>query len=521
MKNKKLFAGLLISLLATSCSLINPSTSSSSQSTSSTSSSSSSSTSSSSSSSQNGNLSIESSAPSYYDDLRGLYGDDLSNSLSVLITNTHSYNTTYDEIRYLFKESDIGPSGKMMTFYAHAEIDGTWDGGTTYNREHVWPQSLGWFKTSGAGSDLHHIRPTITDINSTRGNHPYGDFVESDQTAVIKNGYLGGYFNGTYFEPLDHSKGDIARILLYLVNRYDIESANYSITSVVQSVDMLLDWNELDPVDDHEMYRNNYIYALQGNRNPFIDHPEFVNMIYDKSYTGSGALNDQNGGNAELSDEQKVQQVIDAINAIGTVTLESENDILRAENLYNKLPSELKGNVANLYNTLTEAREKYEQLVEEENKQNNNDNPVVPGSVAKFEFGANGDATHKDNNTSQATYTETQGSYTFNYTNGVKAYPGSVDAKGNGALKIGTGSAIGSFTFEVPTNINKVIIYVAQYKANNTTISINGKQYSITTPSNNGEYTAIEVDTTTVKTINFSTVSGGQRCMINAIEYCE
>ena len=285
---------------------------------------------------------------------------------------------------------------------------------------------------------------------------------------------------------------------------------------------MLLLWNELDPVDDHEMNRNNYIYEIQGNRNPFIDHPEFINMIYDDEYAGSGALNDLNGSNATLSDEQKVQRVIDAINNIGTVSLDSENAILKAEKLYEKLTPELKATINNdVYSILTNARSTYEKLVEEKENQNNNNNPTAQGSVAKFSFGTDDTPTHKDNNSALETYTESNGQYTFTYTNGYKAFPESTDAKGNSCLKLGTSKEIGSFKFEVPSDINKVIIYVAQYKANNTKLSVNGKQYTITTASNNGEYTAIEIDTTTIKSIEVATVSGANRCMINTIEFCK
>ena len=246
-------------------------------------------------------------------------------------------------------------------------------------------------------------------------------------------------------------------------------------------------------------------------------------MIYDDDYAGNGALNDLDGSNATLSDEQRVQRVIDAINNIGTVTLDSENDILKAENLYNKLSSELKANISNeVYSILTKARDTYEQLVEEkENQNNNNNNPTAQGSVAKFSFGADDSPTHKDNNSALETYTETNGNYTFTYTNGYKAFPGSVDAKGNSCLKLGTSKEIGSFKFTVPSDVNKVFIYVAQYKTNNTTLSVNGKQYTISTASNNGEYTAIEIDTTSTKTIEVATVSGANRCMINTIEFCK
>ena len=98
-------------------------------------------------------------------------------------------------------------------------------------------------------------------------------------------------------------------------------------------------------------------------------------------------------------------------------------------------------------------------------------------------------------------------------------YTGARDAKGNSCIKFGTSSKTGSCTFTVPANVTKVIIYVAQYKANTTKITVNGTTYTITTASNNGAYTAVEIDTTTTKTVTFTTASDAVRAMVNTIEF--
>jgi endonuclease I len=247
-------------------------------------------TGSSSSSSTSSSSSSSSSAPmyyehTYYDDiLLTTSGTTLKGELRTLITSTHKTQTTYGDLRNYLKNSDKVESGKMQTFYAHAEINGTWDNGTTYDREHVWPKANSWFSKvsnsdKGAGADLHHIRPTIPKINNTRGYLPFGDFDETKATKVMSGEYLGGYTSNGFFEPLDHSKGDVARIIFYLVTRYS-ESDSYAITKVAQSYEMLLLWNELDPVDEVERNRNEYTYSIQGNRNPFIDYPEMANKIW-------------------------------------------------------------------------------------------------------------------------------------------------------------------------------------------------------------------------------------------------
>lgn len=136
-----------------------------------------------------------------------------------------------------------------------------------------------------------------------------------------------------------------------------------------------------------------------------------------------------------------------------------------------------------------------------------------------FELGDNGTASHSDGS-SATTYSETVDEYTLTLTASAKMYTGAVDATGNGCIKLGTGSAAGGFSFTVPDNVTAVVINVAGYKANTAKISINsGDTQTISTCSNNGEYTAIEIDTSTTKTISFTTVSGGYRAMVNSIAF--
>lgn len=139
--------------------------------------------------------------------------------------------------------------------------------------------------------------------------------------------------------------------------------------------------------------------------------------------------------------------------------------------------------------------------------------------VATFECGADGAASHNDGS-SATTYEETDGDYTLSISSGVKFYTGARDAKGNGGLKFGTSSAVGSMSIAVPSNVDLVKIYVGGYKATAAKVSVNGgATTTISTLSNNGEYTAVEASTSTNKTLTFTTVSGGVRCLINTIEF--
>ena len=141
--------------------------------------------------------------------------------------------------------------------------------------------------------------------------------------------------------------------------------------------------------------------------------------------------------------------------------------------------------------------------------------------VATFTMGADGSAAHADGSTNTS-YTEplADNSYTLNITDGVQLCTGARDAMGNGTIRIGSSKNVGSFQFTVPQDIVKVIVYVAQYKANTTQITVNeGAGIAISTASNNGAYTPVEVDTSSDKTVKIATTSSGKRCMINTIEF--
>ena len=135
-----------------------------------------------------------------------------------------------------------------------------------------------------------------------------------------------------------------------------------------------------------------------------------------------------------------------------------------------------------------------------------------------FNLGANGSASHADGS-SKTTYSETNGDYTLSLTGGTNMYTGARDAKGNSCIKLGASSKAGGFSFTVPSDVTRVIIEVAKYKANTTKVSVGGTTYTISGASNNGAYDAIEVDTTSTKTVKLTTVSGGYRAMVNTITY--
>lgn len=163
--------------------------------------------------------------------------------------------------------------------------------GNCYNREHIIPQSV-FNSASPMVADAHFIPPTDGKVNGMRSNYPHGKVATASWTS-LNGSKLGtsattGYV-GTVFEPIDEFKGDVARMYFYFATRYENTVAGYSyemfngtsnqvFTTAFR--DVLLQWHNQDPVSAREIARNNAIYARQLNRNPYIDHPEYVGMIW-------------------------------------------------------------------------------------------------------------------------------------------------------------------------------------------------------------------------------------------------
>ncbi len=164
--------------------------------------------------------------------------------------------------------------------------------GDCYNREHIIPQSV-FNSASPMVSDAHFVTPTDGFVNGMRSNNPHGNVATASWTSL--NGSKSGTsavpdYTGTVFEPLNEFKGDIARMYFYFATRYENTVANYTFDMFDDSSDkvfttsflnMLISWHNQDPVSTREIVRNNAIYARQNNRNPFIDHPEYVAMIWN------------------------------------------------------------------------------------------------------------------------------------------------------------------------------------------------------------------------------------------------
>jgi endonuclease I len=224
----------------------------------------------------------------YYDDAEGLSGDELKAALHDIIDNHVEYS--YNDLRdFILKNTDEDPDNSnnvILLYTGRSQAKSTFGGGANdWNREHVWAKSHGGFGNNPpCGTDAHHIRPTDASVNSERGN------LDFDEGGTPLTEAPGCKKDGDSFEPRDEVKGDVARMIFYMAVRYegsngepDLEVVDYVNTSPdpeMGKLQKLLDWNMTDPPDDFEKNRNELIYSYQENRNPFIDHPEYVDLIW-------------------------------------------------------------------------------------------------------------------------------------------------------------------------------------------------------------------------------------------------
>ena len=250
--------------------------------------------------------------PGYYDDAQGLDGEPLRLALHNIIDDhiPQSYSSLYGHFQSTDAKSDGTvwdmysdvPGGTPPYIYNFTSADqcGNYGGeGDCFNREHSWPKS--WFNEGmPMNTDLFHIYPTDGYVNGMRSNHPYGEVASTTWTSQngSQRGNMNSYnHNGTVFEPIDEYKGDFSRTYFYMSTRYYTEDSGWDDNDMVNgsnlndwAVDMLMDWHLQDSVSQKELDRNDAVYAIQENRNPFIDHPEWVSCIWGECDSGTENL---------------------------------------------------------------------------------------------------------------------------------------------------------------------------------------------------------------------------------------
>ncbi len=256
---------------------------------------------------------------------------------------------------------------------------------SSYNREHVWPKSRGNFYQSGAGSDIQHLRPTDQTVNSTRSNHTMGNVRSKTGYTPTTQSYNGktvlwlitGYTENNcdgLVEVNDNIKGDVARIFLYVYVTYGAPSKNTNLftrtsasgsgndandgNKVIESLDTLLEWCAIDPVDEWEMMRNDLCQKVQGNRNIFIDYPELGWYLFEREdempamdtpsgmaagmtptiYTINAVSNNESWGTVSLSGKVITANPADGYYAAGYEVTEGEATVNQNGNRFSVSP---------------------------------------------------------------------------------------------------------------------------------------------------------------------------------------
>jgi endonuclease I len=242
-----------------------------------------------------------SSLTGYYEGVSGT-GQTLKTNLHNLLRMTHLTNFSYDALwtQLQYTDEDSTNTNNILELYTGWSVPQSYSGGGVdqWNREHTWSKSHGDFgEVPPAGTDLHHLRPADVTVNSAKGNKDFdnGGTAYTDSSPYTGySGTTGCYTDTDSWEPRAVEKGDVARMILYMAIRYEGTDTSYDLEMqdvtpttgpYYGKLSTLLQWLVQDPPDSWEMRRNNRIQERQGNRNPFIDHPEFARMIWAPTTT--------------------------------------------------------------------------------------------------------------------------------------------------------------------------------------------------------------------------------------------
>lgn len=298
----------------------------------------------------------------YYSSLNGLKDESLKDELHDIISphTKLSYNSLWD----YYPETDAYPervNGQLLVWDMYSD---NWNdrqyfyyGGTKgLNREHSVPKS--WWGPSNeaingylAGTDIMHIFPSDGDANMAKSNYPLGEVGQTTfDNGTSKVGYpVNGQGGGAsrVFEPDDQYKGDFARVYFYMVTcyqqyewRYQYMFNNTSYLTLNQwASDMLLDWSRNDPVDQKEIDRNEEVFSIQGNRNPFVDDPELAEYIWGNRKGETYSAEHYSGDPVLISPSTDTQYKFEAAEGAS----QQLDVIVRGENLVGSLTVTLYG----------------------------------------------------------------------------------------------------------------------------------------------------------------------------------
>ena len=244
--------------------------------------------------------------------LAAMQDNELFDALHSLMNDTQTFYPDYKGFNegalayYWYRTDAVEGHGDFISFYSDIEYgyDSPEGKRFTMQREHIWPKSCASYNQINGGADLHHLRPSVSEINQAKKNYKFGNInvlFPSYSEEIFYNDTLYAWANKEteVFECKDDVKGDVARILLYVYCRwqqpnlysdvdvsalpaFDSDDTTNTGIAVIESLDTLLAWMEDDPVDTWEMERNDLVEQIQGNRNVFIDYPELAWKLFGR-----------------------------------------------------------------------------------------------------------------------------------------------------------------------------------------------------------------------------------------------
>ena len=281
----------------------------------------------------------------YYNQTENLTGDDLKTALNNIIKDHVEFS--YFAAKTIFKLSDVDPDNPdnvILVYTGRSEDNSNYGtGGDFVNREHVWAKSHGNFAdVQPMFSDVHNLKPADGSVNTSRSNLDFDNGGNQHPEAT------GCYYDSDSWEPRDEVKGDIARIIFYMDTRYEGNNGELNLEAVDLvntypnaqhgKLSVLLEWNAFDPPDDFERNRNNVIFSWQKNRNPFIDNPEFADLIWNGANVSAISFLDFAINPSNPIEDEIVNLNVSISSTLGAITNASLFWGLNYDELTNEIP---------------------------------------------------------------------------------------------------------------------------------------------------------------------------------------
>ena len=219
-----------------------------------------------------------------YSSLISLTNDALFGTLNTLMGNTafttgRTFNYSNLSTNYGPVDTDLNNKNNIILFYNGASVSSTWDGGSTFNKEHVWPKSIGAQEGDRMGHDMHAVRPCNPNINSSRSNQGYAETIDNAHTYIPDASYRGDCARIIMYDHITYGKPGTTlyeeRGIADLFNQFGTSDGD-----IFESLHIMLKWHMQDPPSLTEMVRNDGAQDYQGNRNPLIDYPELAIQVF-------------------------------------------------------------------------------------------------------------------------------------------------------------------------------------------------------------------------------------------------